>query len=709
MHDEKESLKLETVKEVILAQIDKLGEGLIAKKAHVLETRAEMWREARRAISDFDDIADLTIFADDVERTEVQYVKASEDIKKLSKMLGSPYFARIDFCEEGYEDIEEIYIGRQSLFDEDAKIFHVYDWRAPISSLYYDYGIGDASFSVPKTGVSIRGVIQLKRQYQIEKGKLLYLFDNDIAIEDDILRHALSKASDATIKTIINTIQADQNRAIRAESGDILVYGPAGSGKTSVGLHRLAYLLYLHRDSLTSAKVRIFSPSSIFSSYIAGIIPELGEEDVDNQDFPSLIREISRRQFRGPYQQIEHITENPEDLRTQWLTLKYSSAFLDGLEKAIATYSPVFEDVYFYKDKICDASRLESLYQDRTAMGTLASKTERILFYIHQSYAEYYKNNFKDVMKLFNDIYQDDLSDQEIQAKFDEEKNIAIIDLKNRMLPRATKLFEKYLRKQAKVHGLPFSFTKDALRMERLYYEDALSLVYVDLLTGRISGDKSIKHILLDEAQDLSILHHRILRRLYPTSRFTILGDVNQALYSEINITKIEDLIGLYPQAEVIPLTKSYRSTYEIMSFAGKIIGQDEPNTFVRHGDAPKIIVRQDTANAVADILATLPSDYNTVGILLPTIKEAKDFYEKLQAVCSEISRPLRLIAGEEQDFIPGIMVMAAPFVKGLEFDAVIYPSYEKTSADFRRKKLSYLICTRALHRLYLIQNRLVD
>jgi len=702
VQDERENNKLSTVKEAILAQIDELGAGLLAKKADVIETRKEMWREARRAIADFDDIADISIFSEDVVRYEQQYVRVHDALKKLGKMLDCPYFARIDFLEDGYSGTEEIYIGRHSLFDEDSKTFHVYDWRAPISGLYYDYGVGAASFTVPGTGAVIRGEISLKRQYQIEKGGLLYLFDNDLAIEDDILRRELSKASDAHIKTIINTIQADQNRAIRAEAGDILVYGPAGSGKTSVGLHRLAYLLYRHRDSLTSAKVRIFSPSAIFASYIEGIIPELGEDDVQTLDFPALVASVTRRPFHGPYQQIEHIADNPDDFRTKWLALKYSPEFLAGLEKAIAEYTPAFEDVAFYKDKLCDASRLAALYQDRTTQGTLAGKTARVLSYVHQCYQEYYKENFKNISKLFNDIYDDNFSDFEIQSKFDEEKNIAIADLRNRMLPKAARLFEKYLRTQAKAHNLSFTPARDAMKMEKLFYEDALALLYVDLLTGRVAGDKGVKHILLDEAQDLSILHHKILRRLYPSSRFTVLADVNQALYSEINITATEELIALYPQAEVIPLTKSYRSTYEIMRFASKILGKEEPNTFVRHGEEPTIIENRDPVAAVMDI--TLPEEYNTVGILLPTISEARGFYDRLKKVWPKHQRPLQLIAGEYHDFAPGVMVIAAPFAKGLEFDVVICPGHTAENTDARKVKLLYLIYTRALHRLYLIQ-----
>lgn len=702
MQDDRENKKLAAVKEMLLAKINELGTGLAAKKAGVLETRKEMWREARIVLRDFDDVADLTIFAEEVARHEVQYVQASLELKKLGKMMDCPYFARIDFREDGDNKTEEIYIGRHSLFDENSKAFFVYDWRAPISGLYYDYGVGTAEFTVPATGAVIGGAVSLKRQYQIEKGQLLYMFDNDLNIEDDILRRELSKASDAHIKTIINTIQAEQNRAIRSEAGDILVYGPAGSGKTSVGLHRLAYLLYRHRGSLTSSKVRIFSPSAIFASYIEGIIPELGEEDVKTLSFPELLSGL-RQKFHSPYQQIEHICNSPDDFRTKWLAIKYSANFLDGLEKAITGYAPTFEDVVFYKDKVCDAGRLEALYQDRTTSGTLASKTERVLFFVNQAYMEYYKENLKNITKLFNDIHDDNFSDFEIQSKFEEEKNIVITDLRNRMLPKAARLFEKYLRSQAKAHGLPFTPAKDSLRMDLLFYEDALLLSYVDLLTGRVAGDKSVKHILLDEAQDLSVLHHRILRRLYPASRFTVLADVNQALYPEINITNNEALFALYPKAEVIPLTKSYRSTYEIMSFAAKALGQSEPNAFLRHGEIPSISSSEDPAATAMDILQQLPGEYNTVGILLPTIREARAFYEKLSKIYKENTpRPLRLIAGESLGFEPGVMIIAAPLAKGLEFDVVINPQDGQRGIH---EKLLYLIYTRALHRLYIIQD----
>ncbi|MCL2576627.1 MAG: hypothetical protein FWE27_01060 [Defluviitaleaceae bacterium] len=709
-----ENEKLTIVKENILAKIGSLGESLAAKRTGVLDVRKEMWREARIVLRDFDDVADLTIFAEEVARHENQYVQASEEIKKLGKMLESPYFARIDFI-EGNSETEQIYIGRHSLFDDETHVFHVYDWRAPISSLYYDYGTGAASFSVPGTGAVISGEITLKRQYQIEDGELLYLFDNDIAIEDDILRLELSKASEARIKTIINTIQADQNRAIRAEAGTLLVYGPAGCGKTSVGLHRLAYLLYRHRDSLNSSKVRIFSPNEIFSSYIAGIIPALGEEDVQTLDFHMLLNNAKKsrggRAFRGQEQMLEAISENLDEIRIAWLKIKFSPEFLSEIEKYISSYTPVFEDVFFYNDKICSRDRLNSLYSDRTVSGTLASKTERVLSYTTQRYNEYFKANSRKITGLFNEIHDDNFPDGIIRAKFDEEQNISLADIRNRSFPFASKILEKCLKNVAKTHGIPFTPARDALRMDSFFFEDALLLFYIDLLTGRIAGEKTVKHILLDEAQDFSVLHHKILRKLYPASHFTVLADTNQALFPEININETEELCALYPQAQVIPLTKSYRSTYEIMRFAASLLGTSEtdndtqdPGIFLRNGREPVIEQSTNPAQMALEILGKLSSNYNTVGILLPTIGEAKVFHSQFKKLLPQgnTPRPLNLINAESQILPKGIMVMAASFAKGLEFDVVICPAF-KQPQTLREQKLFYLICTRALHELFLI------
>jgi len=723
MTDPKEVKKLSDTVERIIAQINKEADSLKTRRGDVLEARRIM-SKATGLIRDFDDVAHLTVLVAEVSQQEQTYHEASKRLHHLKRLLNSPYFARIDFTEDGYDQVEEIYIGRHSLLDEKNHIFHVYDWRAPISSLYYDYGVGRARFNIPATTQGelppIEGEISLKRQFQIEKGKLVYFFDSDLAVEDEILRLELSKASDAKIKTIIHSIQKEQNAAIRNEATDVLVFGPAGSGKTSVGLHRLAYLLYRHRETLSSRGVRIFSPSPIFASYIEGIIPDLGEDDVETLDFPSLLEEYSPKKhpFHDQYQQIEYLQSAPDhDPRRHWLQEKYSPEFIAHLEEFIKGYSPAFDDVCFNQDILCSQERLAALYADRTSAGNLATKTARVMSYVNQRYEEYYKASRVPIAKLFSAIHDDDLTDSEIRRLYEEEKGIVQADLQGRLMPSAKRLYERALAAWGKTRHLPMQYLKEALRQEQIFFEDAIMLLYIDILTGRVAPEKNVKHILIDEAQDISIIQHRTLKRLFPSSHFTVLADVNQALYPCINLHATAELENEYPKAKVIPLTTSYRSTYEISRFAAGLLAGDTGAVdmsaiYSRRGDEPAVIECEDPATTVWEIVNGLPKEYNTIGILLSTAKKARRFYDKLmgtQAVNGEdenaFGAPI-LIADTNASFSQGLMIMALPYAKGLEFDAVICPEYGQAIFDGTLgRKMLYLVCTRALHNLYLLHN----
>ena len=753
--DPQELEKLERVQDFIVEQVTSMRESMQERKSDLVDARKEILKEMT-IIRNMDDVLNHTMLSSEIAQHERQYKQANTRLAQLKNMYKSPYFARIDFREEGESELEEIYLGKHSLFDGTA--FHVYDWRAPISSLYYDFGVGKAYFTVSdnsdkKNGANsdfqISGEVILKRQYQIENGKLIYLFDSELTIDDEILKYELSQVSDGGIKTIIHTIQAEQNKAIRSEADRLIVFGPAGSGKTSVGLHRLAFLLYKHRGSLSSAKLRIFSPSPIFASYIDRIIPDLGEEDVLSLDFSTLLHQYRRNigytersadhtpedyasedhasedrseeaeklEYYDHFELIEFLQESEQNnSRRRWIAEKFSSAFVDFLENFIRNWRPALdEDIYFNQDLICRKERLIELYRDRTSAGNLASKSSRVIEFVSRAHEEYFADNRKAIRDFFNKLYDDNLSEGLIRHYFEEQKNIVLSDLRRRLMPGAKRLYERALRAWSKENkGLAIKDALQPLRWSKLLYEDVLVLFFIDIINGKIAKDNQVKHILLDEAQDTSYLQHKILQNLYAKDcHFTILADVNQALYPEIHLHKKSDLLNLYPGANLIPLSTSYRSTYEINQFASAILpavsnaeglSSESPAAFKRHGEEPQIIDTANPVEATADILMQLPEHFKTVGILLGNTKNAKIFYEELHRLLSQsqelVKHKLTLIAERSDDsFLPGIMIMSVPFAKGLEFDAVICPEYARLDA-----KHLYLICTRALHQLYLLR-----
>ena len=722
--DPTETAKLKNVHDIILEQINSMTEAIQSRKNDMLDARKEILKEMT-IIRNMDDVLNHTMLSSEIAQHEHQYSQANIRLTQLKTMFESPYFARIDFKEEGESQVEEIYIGKNSLFD--GRAFHIYDWRAPISSLFYDFGLGDAHFIVynEKADIDnkISGEIKLKRQYQIKNGELIYLFDSELTIDDEILKYELSRVSDTRIKTIIHTIQAEQNKAIRSDAGRLLVFGPAGSGKTSVGLHRLAFLLYKHRGSLSSAKLRIFSPSPIFSSYIDGIIPDLGEEDVQSLDFSALLHkyrksigkesgnyfnepEPAELEFSGHFDMINFLQEADETTsRRNWLAEKFSADFVNFLENFVRSWQPALnENIYFNTDLICPKERLQELYRDRTSAGNLSSKTSRVIEFVSRAYEEYFTDNKKEITNFFNRLKDDNLSDGLVRHCFDEQKNIVLMDLRRRLIPSSKRLYERALRAWSKNNksSPPLNDALRPLRWQKLLYEDALVLFFLDIVSGNIPKDNQVKHILLDEAQDISYLQHKILQQLYAGDcQFTILADPNQALYPEIHLHNKSDLQNLYSNAEQMTLTTSYRSTYEINRFAKKILqanDESETSAFKRHGDEPQIIDTANPALTTAEILAQLPKQYNTVGILLGKTKSSLKFYKELKSI---VKQPVSLISEYSDDtFKQGVMLMAVPFAKGLEFDAVICPEYEKIDT-----KHLYLICTRALHQLYLLRS----
>jgi DNA helicase II / ATP-dependent DNA helicase PcrA len=293
-----------------------------------LSTQKDMWELSSAAPKTLDKIVEFMSYINQMKVQKRSHEFSRRLVDKYERMKLSPYFGRIDFIQDGEELEEKIYIGIGTLLD-DHNDFLIYDWRAPISGMFYDYEIGKAQYQCPTCVV--KGHINLKRQYKIKEKNIEYMFDSSLKIDDEILQEILSKSSDSRMRTIVTTIQREQNKIIREEKcKTLIVQGPAGSGKTSIALHRIAYLLYRFRDKITSDNILIFSPNDIFNDYISNVLPELGEENMHQTTF----KEYAQRALdidlvkEEPWKQMEYILNYRKDdmYKTRVSNIKYKSS-----------------------------------------------------------------------------------------------------------------------------------------------------------------------------------------------------------------------------------------------------------------------------------------------------------------------------------------------------------------------------------------------
>lgn len=337
---EKELQHLEEIKQHIDVQLAEESEKLNDQQEDLIQKRREMWEECAHGVNDFDDIVDMNAYDETVRENYGHFVRKEETVRQLSYLKDTPYFGRIDFLEQGERSPEEIYIGRYGFRNKKTKEYEIYDWRTPIASMFYDSGIGETAYQCPAG--EIRGELTCKRQYKIEDGVLKYCYDTNIAVQDDVLEEVLAENTDKVLRVIIDTITREQNQAIRQPHAlNMLVTGPAGSGKTSVGMHRLAYLLYHNRENLSSEKIVVLSRNQIFSSYVSEILPELGEENVNDVMFDALVNRGISKEYkkRDYYEQVEYLLKHKEgSLRSEAIALKYSEEFIAFLKENIGLF-----------------------------------------------------------------------------------------------------------------------------------------------------------------------------------------------------------------------------------------------------------------------------------------------------------------------------------------------------------------------------------
>ena len=625
----------------------------------------------------------------DNQQALLQQVNANQDkllLKhRFEKMLDSPFFGRVDFIYDGEDEAESFYIGIGNFAERTGSVPLVYDWRAPVSGLFYDFDQGPASYEAPLG--TIEGEIVSKWQYKIRNGRMIYGFESDVKIDDEILKQELGSNGDVQLKNIVRTIQKEQNAIIRNTKDKILIIqGAAGSGKTSVALHRIAYLLYHDREHLKSSNILILSPNSVFADYISHILPELGEENIKEMSFDLFAyKELqdTAADCEDRYDQLERMMRFDDPKAQERFEWKQSAEFVSEAEGFFAVL----------EDELMDFREIEF-------RGMSLSEEEIIRLFYSKFYQIPLLKRMDAVMEYFIDSYETlkgrniEEDDREfLRKKFDrmyETKDIYAI---------YNKLLSECGREQ--MSDLPYERRK-------IQYEDVFPMLYVKYrLTGR-NEHKNIKHLVIDEMQDYSYLQYLILKGLFDC-KMTILGDGAQTLGKEQ-----QDVLKFLPKIfgkniRTVILNKSYRNTREIADYAGKIGHTEEIEFLDRHGKE----VEERTFESDEEIFAAIESNlnlekteeneeetkekeaYETAAVIAMSEEEAFDIYRLLETrgiTASYVDR-------NTSAFHKGLTVTTYYLAKGLEFDQVFVVKGKRKN-PFEKQAL-YISATRALHELY--------
>ncbi|MGE5396421.1 MAG: HelD family protein [Chitinophagales bacterium] len=587
---------------------------------------------------------------------------------KLAKLQESPYFARIDFRETSKGTPSTFYIGRFAFRHENQLL--ISDWRSPVASMFYDYEVGPAGYDAPIG--RINGELIRKRQFKIKHGEMEYALESSVNIQDDILQRELSHTSDEKMKSIITTIQKEQNLVIRNETAEtLLIQGVAGSGKTSIALHRIAYLLYRFKDRLSAENVVILSPNKVFGDYISNVLPELGEEPI----YGVSLADIAEVQLKN----IIHFEPDKDPLETddpKWaerVRFKSTLEFISLMDEYLARMPEIIFEPFDYT------------YERFTA------KSE----WIQSRFAAYHNYPVKRRLQMIaDDIYFRFETNNFMEEPLPKTRAIlksltAMLKVKNPLV-----LYKDFYKQM----NISDKFLMPAKKT--LEWADVYPYLYFHAAFEGLHDNTTVNHLVVDEMQDYTPVQYAVLNTIFKCQK-TILGDFGQFINPN-HLYTLGDLLQLYKKAELVELNTSYRSTYEIITFAKRIQNVISLKAVERHGDAPELIYCRTSQEEIAQIKEKIDSfqdsDNMALGIILKTNGAANALYKVLSQ-----NYDVHLISPESVTFINGISITSIQMSKGLEFDEVIIPeANNETYSSDNDRSLLYIACTRALHQLSL-------
>ena len=657
----KELNYLENTTKEIEEQIEVLGKEIHVKNEEITEFKKFLWEEK----GSIDAVEMRTSLMSSAFEANFMLMKM-DYYKRLLKVEYSPYFGRIDFKEDDEEE-KPIYIGITHV-DKDLKHF-VYDWRSPVASLFYDYGIGPCKYESPDG--DIKGYMSLRRQYKIENKKLVRVFDSDLNVVDECLQEVLAEKSSDKMKNIVNTIQGEQNEIIRnVTNKNLVVQGIAGSGKTSVALHRIAFLLYKIKN-LKSSNVLIFSPNNVFSEYISDVLPELGEDNAMNTTFHDFAKKYIKESKK-----VETFTDfvekhyNEKNINTELTKFKLSNKMINVIENYVKEIenNTCFDGNLETRFETIEKDYLNYLLKDRFNKLPLFERLDKIAEHLCNKTGTSIGKGKRTFLKQLKEL----------------------INIK----PNYKKIYEDLYISNSFIstYNKPEKVT---FNTKEVNYDDALCFIYLKGLLKGFPYSNLVKQIVVDEAQDYNEMQYIILSKIFKKASFTILGDVNQTINPYQKYDTLEVLTNILNEnSKYVELNKTYRSSNEIIEFTNKILDLKHVSA-IRKANKVPIKFKKDINELESDI-NNLKDKYNSVAVITKSKEEANNLYSILKDKVNGIS----IMDDSNKEFNKNLVIVPSYLAKGLEFDSVI--SYTDLENEYTsdEKYLFYVVCTRCQHEL---------
>lgn len=668
--------------------------------------------------------------------TETENIMA-KSVDMLTMLRPNPYFGRVDIVEDNWP--ETLYIGLASLQDDEGE-FLIYDWRAPISGVYYNGTLGQVSYPTPNGEQTVD--LQKKRQFVISDAKITNMFDTNETVGDEMLQFALGQQNDEVMRNIVATIQKEQNQIIRDTTSDLLVVqGVAGSGKTSAILQRIAFLLFHAREALNSDQIVLFSPNRLFSSYIADVLPSLGERNMRQvtlaEFFSARLQGLTVQTLFDRYEQEQQVIGSASRRIREVLESADIVTFIQRYVAQLSTKDLHFVDIYYEDKAFFSATELASYMASLSDNYSVRERIDKVQKHFMQVLMDRIDSLqdadwvLEELDNLTDQEYQNLLGDEDIEETLVSENVDDVISLvAKRYLIKHWQViddalynnfyldiyeqyaaFLTYMGTQDEAHADWWEAKQERfarqLEYHRIDLEDAAPLLFLrDALTGG-GTNQAMSYVFVDEMQDYALSQLLYLKHAFPKAKFTVLGDSEQALFRAVETPQA--LLNKYAQAfaakqpTLIKLNKAYRSTQEIMNFAKALLPDGEDIiTFTRHGDKPLLIQTEATQvdDVLTDEVARLRQEFQTVAILTKTADESTAVMDALR----NYTETVQLLHATDRSRVANILVMPIYLAKGLEFDAVIgYNVSQENYPDGKATGLLYTLASRAMHALSLI------